>query len=253
MSSGLLGRVMPTLAKHRAFISAKERLRPVKHVLFGVNDIYHVVNIVQQARGVANPVRVVFDVGAERGEKSLALLRAFPQSDVYCFEPRREAFLAMQKRVASFGERAKPYNLGFYSHACQTEITVCSHGPASSLLGVSPLLKTQGKTEIGRETITVRTLDDFVKEKGLSRIDFLKIDVEGVEKELLLGATVALERIENIFVEIGVFFHKANSRDHIDVFDLLQRAGFTFMGAYEDFFFSKDPAVLGQFFDGATK
>jgi len=48
-------------------------------------------------------------------------------------------------------------------------------------------MKDKGTKEIGRKEIQVRRLDDFIKEQKIEHIDFVKIDVEGVEKEVLVG------------------------------------------------------------------
>lgn len=42
--------------------------------------------------------------------------------------------------------------------------------------------------------VIVRTLDDLVDDLGLARLDFVKIDVEGAEASLLLGAERTLDR-----------------------------------------------------------
>lgn len=44
--------------------------------------------------------------------------------------------------------------------------------------------------KMGKDVIKVRmqTLDDYAEEKGLTRVDFIKADIEGVERDMLLGA-----------------------------------------------------------------
>ena len=39
-------------------------------------------------------------------------------------------------------------------------------------------------------------LDDFIKEKGLKKVDFIKIDVEGSERYLLEGAEKTIKRFK---------------------------------------------------------
>jgi FkbM family methyltransferase len=42
--------------------------------------------------------------------------------------------------------------------------------------------------ERGVEDIYVTTVDEFVAGEGLERVDFIKLDVEGVEREVIMGA-----------------------------------------------------------------
>ena len=58
---------------------------------------------------------------------------------------------------------------------------IVSYRDSSSILS-SPRYK---KEEIEIRKIKVQRLDDFVKEYNIKHIDLIKIDVEGVEKEVL--------------------------------------------------------------------
>jgi FkbM family methyltransferase len=51
--------------------------------------------------------------------------------------------------------------------------------------------------------IKIRTIENFVSENNIKKIDFLKIDVEGYELNVLLGAKSFLENIELIQFEYG--------------------------------------------------
>ena len=93
-----------------------------------------------------------------------------------------------------------------------------------------------------------RRLDDCLAELSATAIDVLKIDVEGVEKEVLQGAARALAITSNVLVEISPLRKGPHSRDHIEVLALLHDAGFTLMGQYVDYWFSKDPHVMQMFF-----
>jgi len=55
------------------------------------------------------------------------------------------------------------------------------------------------------ETVTVQTIDAFSDEQGIDRVDFLKLDVEGHELEVLKGAEQRLttDRISAIQFEFG--------------------------------------------------
>jgi len=51
--------------------------------------------------------------------------------------------------------------------------------------------------------IKIRTIDDFCLEKNIKNIDFLKIDVEGYEQNVILGAKQSLDKIDFIQLEFG--------------------------------------------------
>jgi FkbM family methyltransferase len=54
------------------------------------------------------------------------------------------------------------------------------------------------KAEILTDAIKI---DTFVKEKNIDHIDLLYADVEGAQKELLLGAQSSLEKTDYLFLE----------------------------------------------------
>ena len=53
-------------------------------------------------------------------------------------------------------------------------------------------------TETGTETVPVTTLDAYVREKNLPRVDFIKMDVEGAELDILKGAKTSIARFKPI-------------------------------------------------------
>ena len=52
--------------------------------------------------------------------------------------------------------------------------------------------------DAGTEVAQVIMLDDYVREKNLPRVDFIKLDVEGSELEVLKGAATTISRFKPI-------------------------------------------------------
>lgn len=234
----------------------KDYLRPLKHLLLGKDDIYYVVDVINRARQLSNPVRTVIDVGAATGDKTRTFLRVFPHATVYCCEPQALARQRLLKRTARWPNRVVVFPCGLYRDNRTASLRLYSYRDASFLLPLQHYMREEGKWEAGHEWVTLRKLSDLVEELGLTRIDLLKSDVEGVEKEVLEGSVKILDRVDNIFVEISPLRKGPHSNAHIGIFTLLHQGGFTFMGVYNDFWFSKDPAVLAWHFggdDGAAK
>jgi hypothetical protein len=54
--------------------------------------------------------------------------------------------------------------------------------------------------------VTVKTVDDVVSEQKLTRLDFIKIDVEGFELDVLEGARNTINQLQpDVFLEFNAF------------------------------------------------
>ena len=73
--------------------------------------------------------------------------------------------------------------------------------------------------------IPVKTLDSFVKENNITKIDILRMDVEGFEYNIILGANNVLEKYKpKIFVEIHkMYLGKEKTRE---IFNDLKNKGY---------------------------
>lgn len=213
----------------------KSVLRPLKHALFGKSGIYQIIDVVGELEKKAGrEVKVVFDIGASVGDTAATLLRAFPHAEVYCFEPLGDSFRCLTRRISGFGSRVKCFHLALSNKNGKADFYISKNADSSSL--IAPLQEAVGKVE----RVELVRLDDFVEKLGIKRIDFVKIDVEGAEKELIEGGMNTFTNlVDNVFVEILPFRRGARSRAYIDVFENLYKAGFSFAGVYGDFFFTK--------------
>jgi len=120
---------------------------------------------------------IAVDVGAYVGDTSLWLGKMVgPNGSVYAFEPEKENFRKLINNVKRNDERnIKFYNLGLSD--TEMNASIWSAGGMSSV-------SSQG----GKEEIVLTTLDKFVYSNKIERIDFIKMDVEGHEMNVLRGA-----------------------------------------------------------------
>lgn len=213
----------------------KRRLRPLKHALVGKRGIYQAIDTARAlSRRVDKEIRVVLDVGAADGEYALTFLKSFPRATVFCFEPQSASYAILQKKVAAYENRTKLFKIGLYNQNKEMKLNLMSYADSSSLLPSPP----GGQSIIGTEIITVRTLDSFTKENGIDHIDFLKVDTEGVDKEVLEGARTTLSKVDHLFIEISV---RKGTSEHDDIARYLRAAGLVEVGEPEDnnYFFSR--------------
>ena len=134
----------------------------------------------------------MIDAGANVGEWSLAALRSFPEATVHAFEkeiaPATSDKLAANTRGSGdrlvlnrvgLGEEEGDFTL-YYTPESDTASSTVS-------MAMNVAAANHGFTQIQELTVPVTTGDAYMRQHGLSRIDILKIDVEGAELSVLKG------------------------------------------------------------------
>jgi FkbM family methyltransferase len=142
-------------------------------------------------------VRTVFDVGANVGQTTRAVLRAFPTAAVHAFEPVRSTFESLQAAVG--GDPRVRVNHGAVSdHTGTVHIQVEAESYTSHI--VSDFAT--GAATI--ESVAAETLDRYCERHLVERIEILKSDTEGHDLQVLMGARRLFEqgRIDWVFVEV---------------------------------------------------
>lgn len=125
----------------------------------------------------------VFDIGANIGYYGLiAAKKVGPAGMVYMFEPASATRKILEENIRLNGiSNAKISNCAFGDNDGEKEIFLNSQS------GLASFNQTFRGSVIGSEIVKCVTLDKFIGEHAIDRIDFLKIDVEGFEPEVLRG------------------------------------------------------------------
>lgn len=139
--------------------------------------------------------RVFFDVGANVGDYSIMLARAFPEAIIYAFEPNPHAFDELQENIEGF-KNIVPVNIGLGDEVDKKNICIREDQPATSHASLhrSVLSEFHGYTRLRSEEVTISTIDEVCCDHDVDTITFLKIDTEGYELQVLEGAQQALAK-----------------------------------------------------------
>jgi len=141
------------------------------------------------SRTLGNPV--VFDIGANSGDFCEAVMANAPEARVFAFEPNPIAYARLVQRL--------PPNVECINSAVGAAVGAISLYDSTSSAGSEHASTVQGVFEaIHRRDanllqVPLLTIDAFLEQRAISRIDLLKIDVEGAEFEVLKGAMRAIE------------------------------------------------------------
>lgn len=128
-------------------------------------------------------LRVVFDVGAR---EDLEMYKLRPDIEYHCFEPN-PIFAAKLHDIPNV--IVNEYGL---SDVSQDNVT---YYPLTQTFLEHPLFY---EKDIGLK-FNLRTLDEYAKD--ISRIDFIKIDTEGMDYRVLLGGKETIKRVRFIQFE----------------------------------------------------
>jgi FkbM family methyltransferase len=136
------------------------------------------------ARTHLRGTRVVFDVGAARGDWTAIALDVDPNLVVHCFEPTTRRFDLLANR--NFGSRAVLNRLGLGEAPGRADIFYDAAGGSNSLFPQRYNGQTYAAPDV--ETIELSTIDLYCRQHDIDRIDFVKMDIEGYEMSALRGA-----------------------------------------------------------------
>lgn len=176
-------------------------------------------------------IATIFDVGANIGDVSLYMLRRFPKATVHSFEPCSATYASLLEnlRIADYGDRAKPHQLGFFDQEMQGELNISSFHGANSMLGLSEEYREMNPhiVNLATEQIPLVRLDDFVRSQRIDHIDLMKIDVEGVERQVLLGGKETFtSKVDTVLMEISFVKHPREEGEYVKLLQLMHEYGF---------------------------
>jgi len=136
------------------------------------------------------PQGVVLDVGAFIGTHAIFFQRCCQASIVHAFEPNPIALNLLRRNIAANHATVRVYDFALGYERSQTAAIFST--PPGNLAGA--------RITLSSGCIVVKRLDDVFRD---TRCDVIKIDVEGQELDVLLGArkTIVNHRPPHIFVE----------------------------------------------------
>ncbi len=174
-------------------------------------------------RRLVKPGDVILDVGANFGFYTVCLAKELgPLSKVHAFEPNRQTFGRLNRHVQiNRLPNVHTYPIGLSDRRGALAIRSEAHNTGGAYL-------VQPNGPVGAQQLAaVTTLDLFVKERRLDRIDFVKVDIEGHEYRFLKGARETLMRfLPAMMMELSPCHLSRAGHSIQDVMDELAAIGY---------------------------
>jgi FkbM family methyltransferase len=141
--------------------------------------------------------KVALDIGANIGLFT-GYLATFPSTSVHSFEPVPQTFFRLETNIINncLNGKAVLNRLAVGETQGSIKFAISNDSPATNKISTS-----ESDHDI---KVTVTTLDQYCEDNHIDDIDFLKIDVEGMETQVLRGGDKMLKekKIKSILIEI---------------------------------------------------
>ena len=188
-------------------------------------------NILFLLRKVLKPGMTVIDAGANIGEISLvAAKRVGPVGKVVAFEP-----------VDRFADELEANATANQLWNIVVRRAALSDIPGEATIYVSPGAYSDGTMHEGLGTlfptkvrsaaegrIPVMTLDGFVREEAMARIDLIKLDIEGSELNALKGGVDVMREFKPaLIIEVGEDTCRSAGYEMLELFSFVQDLGYS--------------------------
>ena len=178
-------------------------LRAISSTRFlGALFFHRVLAGVEHRRVIVADLATVVDIGANRGQFSLAVRGYARKARVIAFEPHAEAATVF-KRLFKGETKVTLHQVAIGPESGETTLHVAAADDSSSLLPITTLQNRlfPGTFEIRTEIVKVGRLGDFVGSEEIVSPAMLKLDVQGYELEVLRGCEEMLKRFRYVYAE----------------------------------------------------
>ncbi|WP_419868448.1 FkbM family methyltransferase [Chryseobacterium sp. CT-SW4] len=154
-----------------------------------------------------SPDAVIFDIGANVGTFLYQFEDKLNPKNIYGFEPNKKLFTRLKRLFPSM--RIFSSALSDEKTTAEFKVPIINGKKVASRGTLNTSYKEKGEEKSYTEKVEVISLDEWIMEENLKRLDFIKIDVEGNEMKTLRGAQKTIRKFyPTLMVEMEQRHHE---------------------------------------------
>lgn len=155
---------------------------------------------------------VILEAGAFNGSDTWGWHKLLPSATIHAFEPLPEPYKILEKRFSNI-HNVITYNFGlgpntgmFKMNVSKNELKVDDlYGESSSILQPKEHLNFHSHIKFIKQIdIDVYTIDDWAKKYNVEKVDFMWLDLQGAEYDVLQSSPKMLATTKVIFSEVSL-------------------------------------------------
>ena len=227
----------------------KKALRIVRSKRFAFAFIRFGVFAGAEHYTVLNPkLKMVIDIGANKGQFALACREWAPNAQIISFEPL-EGPARVFKALFSAETKVRLYEVAIGPITCRSTIHISAHEDSSSLLPIGSIQVSNypGTQQIGLAEVEVRPLVSMLQKEEIPSPALIKLDVQGFEMEALRGCEDLLECFEYIYCECSFVELYSGQKLAHEIIQWLRDQNFMFVGIFNVNYDISGQPIQGDF------
>ena len=179
---------------------------------------------------VGSDTPMLFDIGANIGQTVKDFKEVFKNSTIHAFEPSPDTFEILKNRTSVY-KNLHLWNLGVCGEVGELSLNEYEHSNTNSFLGIHNV---DPKSLIKTTVVRTVTVDQFIEENGIQKIDVLKIDTEGFELEVFKGAEKSFVegKVGLLFFEVSFVKSHDNMPSLAELWDFVLKNNFELVSIY---------------------
>ena len=169
---------------------------------------------------------VIYDVGAHEGSWAEQILKVFPEAHLELFEANRDHLPTIDKyshHILLLGNESKK-NVQYFRNTigCTTGNSIYLEQTQYFVPGTAVI-----------ELLDMYTLDEYTLSKNLKTPDFVKLDVQGAELDILKGMTRLMKDVKYFVIETALHSYNKGAPMAEDIIAFMSANGYAMIDLVE--------------------
>lgn len=167
------------------------------------------------------PPRVIVDAGAYTGLSSAYFAMCYPEAQIIAIEPSDSNFELLMRNTSRF-KNVRPIHAALWGHTGSLTLTDPGYGAWAFQVSAAENPSATDDPWLGGGSghrVRAITISDVIRDYGLDRIDLLKLDIEGSEREVFRQCDSWIGQVDAICMELHDRFKAGCSRSFFKAID----------------------------------
>ena len=197
--------------------------------------------------------KTILDIGAHEGKWSLIAKEIFPESNIFMIEANEDKYDILKKTLIPFdiallGDKENKY-VDYYK-------TRYIFDTGNSIFRENTEFFNNSNSYVVK--LPMNTLQNVINKNNIKNIDFIKMDVQGSELNILKGSPKLLKTVKYILIETQLVNYNHKSPKFNEIFKFMYKNGYVIDDIFQihynksskiqeiDFLFIKDKTLHNE-------